>query len=380
MNIDEMLLQMKSVLPEWMSSYCIVNGNTMPLDEIERMEYREFYRRSKLYMPLKLYKFFPNTIKEEEGKPINYSQLALINNTVFMQSPNEFDDVYDSDISIEYSDYEDLRLREYCNRCSIITSENASSQELITILARRFKDTYSETGSFKNAFTKSPGSEIEELSNESFSLSLQLEINKVNNWNQAISNIIVSDYNYLVSRLKQTFRVACFTTSPYSQLMWGASYANFHKGFCLEYTVLPNDEQYQEVYYNLFPMIYCKSRSDMTQKLGQFQDQPITEEMLWNIYLHGALRKSLDWTYQNEWRLLLPLNNKENSNSFNKKFFPITKVFLGNRMPAENRKEIIDICKQRNIPYVGVTRNPNMFEMRDCKILCEDCPRFKNGI
>lgn len=141
---------------------------------------------------------------------------------------------------------------------------------------------------------------------------------------------------------------------------------------------LPNDETYREVYYNLFPMIYCKVRPNMTSRLVAAKDKDITKEVLWDIYSHGALRKSIDWAFQNEWRLLLPLRSK-NAADYNIKFFPITKVYLGNRMVAEEREKIIDICNKKNIPYVGVKRNPVIFEMQDCEIKCEDCPRYKNS-
>lgn len=59
------------------------------------------------------------------------------------------------------------------------------------------------------------------------------------------------------------------------------------------------------------------------------------------------------------------------------KFFPITKVYLGNRIPAAQRKEIIEICHEKNIPYVGVKRNPHIFEMQDCEMKCEDCPSLQ---
>lgn len=58
------------------------------------------------------------------------------------------------------------------------------------------------------------------------------------------------------------------------------------------------------------------------------------------------------------------------------KFFPITKVFLGNRMPAYKRKELINICKEKNIPYVGVKKNNDFFEMQECKTKCENCPVY----
>ena len=122
-------------------------------------------------------------------------------------------------------------------------------------------------------------------------------------------------------------------------------------------------------------MIYCKRRPDMTNRLVRLQDTMITEEGLWDIYFHGALRKSIDWAFQNEWRLLLPMRF-QNTSEYNLEFYPITKVFLGNRMSIEERKKIIDICNKRNIPYIGVTRKPDIFEMQDCTIKCEDCINF----
>ena len=157
--------------------------------------------------------------------------------------------------------------------------------------------------------------------------------------------------------------------------MWGGAYADCHRGFCIEYTVLPGEKKYQDVYQNLYPMIYCKTRPDMTKRLVEMQDRKITEDGLWDIYSNGALRKSIDWAFQNEWRLLLPMRC-ENISDYNVEFFPITKVFLGNRMLPEKRKEVIEICISKNIPYVGVMRNPNVFEMQDCSIKCEDCLKY----
>ena len=56
-------------------------------------------------------------------------------------------------------------------------------------------------------------------------------------------------------------------------------------------------------------------------------------------------------------------------------FFPITKVFLGNRMQKNQRKEIIEICNDKNIPYVDVMKNPSYFEMQDNL----NISNYKNG-
>ena len=51
--------------------------------------------------------------------------------------------------------------------------------------------------------------------------------------------------------------------------------------------------------------------------------------------------------------MLLPLSEK-NGDNCNVEFFPITRVYLGNRMQSEKRKEIIDFCNDNSIPYIGV--------------------------
>lgn len=379
MNINEIASLIQQITPSVAASCCIVNGAIMNLSEIENMGCQDFWLRSKLNMPLKLYKYFPNIAKKGDNQEINYSMQALKNNTVFMQTPNEFDDVYDSDINIDYLEYERLRLVEYCHRCNIEVCDSLSTQEIGNLFLQALLTSANSSGTFESVFTKKADSKIEELSNEYFCLRLMQETNKVNDLGSALARVIRCDYEDYCNKLKNTFRTSCFTTTPYSQLMWGGSYADCHRGFCIEYTILPEDNKYREIYQNLFPMIYCKTRPNMTERLIKLQDKEITMDGLWDIYSHGALRKSIDWAFQNEWRLLLPISSKEISD-YNVRFFPITKVFLGNRMSPKKRSEIIEICKSNSIPYVGVMRNPNIFEMQDCSIKCEDCISYKTGL
>lgn len=363
MNIFNLIASIQQITPELASSYCIINGAIMKLDEIQNMGYDEFSLRSKINMPLRLYRYYPNTKfqDKETGKKVNYSIQALENNTVFLQTPTEYDDVYDSDINIDYPEYEHLRLIEYCRRCGIEVDNEQSTREIGDIFVKTLWGYYTANGNLDNSFIKTPNSQIEQLSNEVFKNRIIIELYNSHDFGCAVSKALYEEYNDYIKDLKTKFRATCFATTPYSQLMWGGSYANCHNGFCIEYTVLPNDESYKEIYYNLFPMIYCKVRPNMTSRLVAAMDKEMTKEVLWDIYYHGALRKSIDWAFQNEWRLLLPLRSK-NITDYNVKFFPITKVYLGNRMDPENRAEIIDICNKKQIPYIGVKRNSAVFD------------------
>ncbi len=375
MKTEDLLSEIMKLSPELSSNYCVINGTLIELGKVEKMGCSEFGLQSELHMPLKLYRYYSNIEKDNNGQAVNHSQDALKTNTVFMNSPVEFDDAYDSEISLEYSEFERFRLIEYCRRCHIKANSNSSNQEIGNAFVQFLWKYYCEHKKLDGVFAEPPKSEIERLSNEEFCLRTIVEYCKNKDFGKAVSNVIQKEYGEQCDKLKNTFRIACFATTPYSQLMW-ASYADSHKGFCVEYTVQPNTKEYEKIYYNLFPVIYCKMRSDITQYIAENRDQMPDEEYLWNLYFHGALRKSIDWAYQNEWRLLLPYGIKDKD--YNVEFFPITKVYLGNKMSAESRKEIISICKDKGIPYAGVTRNPTKFEMQDCEILCENCPRYQN--
>lgn len=391
MDINNLLQEIRKAAPYMAESYCIVNGSIMNLNEVQNMGYDEFNLRAKQKMPLKLYKYFPNTLTdltdENTGKPIidqvtgkvktvNYSMQALKNNTVFMQSPTLFDDIYDSDINLDYSEYEKARLLEYCRRCEIAVTEKMETQELGNRLINEILKLFQSKRNFDSLFKRAPATESENLSDQCFLLKFKKELNRNNDLAMALKNVILSDFEIYSKYLQNVFRATCFATTPYSQLMWGGSYANCHKGFCVEYTVLSNDPSYQKLFLNLFPMVYCKVRPNMTDRLVKLEDKEPTKELLWDIYFHGALRKSIDWAFQDEWRLLLPMKNNLESKDYCVPFFPITKVFLGSRMPQVARKEIIQICHEKHIPYIGVTRKSNVFEMQECIVKCEDCPKY----
>ncbi|MFR3250099.1 MAG: hypothetical protein ACLTQL_03060 [Eisenbergiella sp.] len=237
MDINALIQTLQSIAPQMAASYCIINGAVMKLDEVQNMGYDEFSLRTKVNMPLKFYKYFPNReillIDKKTGqkKAVNYSIQALRDNTVFMQSPSLFDDVYDSDISLNYNDYEKARLLEYCKRCDLNVNDTMAIQELGSALLQVIGESFNSTGNFDSIFCTKPDSELEELSDKAFILKLENELLKDQNWSTAIGRVIASDFVKYSQRLQNIFRATCFATTPYSQLMWGGAYADCHRGF-----------------------------------------------------------------------------------------------------------------------------------------------------
>lgn len=380
----EKIKELEQYGSDFLNRFCFINGTPVLLDEIGTIGYSEFALRAKLNMPGKLYKYFPNRTEEKEDPithekyRVNYSIEALESNEVYLSSPTQFDDVYDSSVYTDWATFLQKRLQHYCTLCGIEVAASSDIESLLVELLSNLSNAVERCGDMIAAFNLAGESKGTSLAAQVFvgRLTNALVVNGKRG-QDAVLHVLWEEYDELQNRIQSLFRISCFTTTPFSQLMWGGSYANCHSGFCIEYEVLPSNESFRDVYNNLFPVVYSKVRSDISDTLTRWQDVSVTEETLWNIYFNGTLRKSFDWAYQNEWRLLMP--SGMTGEKYTVPFFPISRVYLGNRMKKDERQKIIDICHAKHIPYVGVTRAPDRFEMQECSVLCEECPQF-NGL
>lgn len=354
-----------------------IRGKQYTSAEIENLKQETFAVSNIQTMPLSLCKYFPNTTDPDSGR--NYSQEALENNTVFLQHPSKFDDRYDCTILVDEQEFARHRIAYYAQLCGLdVRSEwdySKIAYEFSSHLYQGLKAGETLTDLFPACLRNDDKFEMQQ---EIFTLSLQTGLYEFqqseNVWGEAFYKAIHQEYVDLHRNLIQTFRVVCFTESPYSMLMW-AHYANNHKGFCIEYEIPPYTKEYLQLYHNLMPVIYSNERVSILEQCVRFLQPPgLTGDILWDIFKYGLLMKSMAWKYQNEWRLISCDNLL--ANDYNCAFFKIKKVYLGNKMDVQERLKVIEICKQKQIPYVGITIMPNRYEMMDCGQLCERCPKM----
>lgn len=69
-------MNIQQLAPQLASTCCVINGAFMTLEDVEKMGYDEFLYRSKINMPLRLYKYFSNAENDKEGSKVNYSMIA----------------------------------------------------------------------------------------------------------------------------------------------------------------------------------------------------------------------------------------------------------------------------------------------------------------
>ena len=146
-----------------------------------------------------------------------------------------------------------------------------------------------------------------------------------------------------------------------SVLLW-SHYANSHAGFCVgfnEYllrnSLLPRAVgcgvvEYNEKYPEIKPKVYKDA-----------QDTELMKERFIK-----SLRKSSDWTYEEEYRIFINYFPYIPTINDRKILIPekiITEVILGLKMSLPYQNEIIKICESKNIPVFKAKKDRFNFEI-----------------
>lgn len=349
-------------------------------EQIAHLTQAELFDINIHHMRKSLFKYFPNnSFADEKGNKQNYSLDALRNNTVYLSAPTDFDDPYDCNVYVDGSEFALQRIRYYASLCGMTVKPEWDYAEVSRNLAMRVFMHISSGGRVASLFDLDKSKDLVRAHQKYFLLSLENELLKLDangeSYYKAINHVIDTEFNDMQETANR-FRVTCFAQTPYSMLMW-SHYAKYHQGFCVEYETPEYSSENADLYHNLFPVIYTDTRTPLTElSLSWNATGTLTDSNIWDFYKYCLLSKSLDWKYQQEWRLI-SCDKLITDANYNCKFFKIKKVYLGNKMSAKDRLEIIDICKKQGIPYTGVTIAPDQFNMRDCGILCENCDRIK---
>lgn len=362
----------------------IIRNQVYTQEQIRNLDRAEWAVRNITNMPKSLFKYFSNNVDIDTGR--NYSLEALENNTVYLQSPDKFDDIYDCSIVFDEYEYSFARLRFYAAHCGFDIKETdywkymyLFAQNIYDRVINLQQEGMDQEDALKNVFRICEDGTSKDKTHLMFVLQMCIALknnyNREDVWQIAFMEALQSELSFIRKTLSEKFRIACFSTSPYMNRMWASQYANNHKGFCIEYEIPEYSEEYIKIFHNLFPVIYSNVRTSVLDECLKYMEDKSDESLIENIYKYGVLTKSIDWKEQDEWRLISI--GKMLADDYNCEFFKISKVYLGNRMSKEDRKQIIDICRRKNIKYVGIIHKNDMFELTECIGLCENCNRFK---
>lgn len=197
-----------------------------------------------------------------------------------------------------------------------------------------------------------------------------------------------TDLPPLSTLIQDNIKIACFSESIESALMWG-HYADNSRGFAIAYDF--RNFQYPKCNspllsgedFNLFPVVYSDERFDATEYISWLWQQKMFHEingftedqkalfkklfpcpddfMATKIILH----KSNEWAPEKEWRMIYSslrsdIQNQEYSFGIKK---PVA-IYLGRRIKPINQKILLSIAKEKAIPVYKMELAPNTYALK----------------
>lgn len=165
---------------------------------------------------------------------------------------------------------------------------------------------------------------------------------------------------------KRTFKIVCFSERNDINPMW-AHYADNHKGICIEYNLKEN---------NIFrdqcmPINYVDKTNNDTVINKILGRGFVKNRFIWEVFS----KKSKDWEYEKEWRLIYDKQVPENIANIvsdkNKKYLLFLKpkaVYLGLKIKEEDKKLIIDLCNFNKIDIYQMVKNDSNYNLKHEKI------------
>jgi Protein of unknown function (DUF2971) len=274
-----------------------------------------------------------------DGK--GYSLQNLENDCVWVCSPTAYNDPYDSSLSIESDilikvwakdavrSILEIDLAGYidpANRAEILESKNPGLE-----LQKHFM--------LQDGLTEEQQAELKEM----------LRVN-IDTLQRRAERMLPESY-------KPSLKICSFSETPDSIIMW-SHYGDQHHGFCIEYRVeeLPPGEIFVRL---LFPVVYSESLFDGTK---YYQAASINHKGVNLLFpALAALHKSPEWSYEREWRLVIPAGLQKEATGWR---VPKPKaVYLGSLMSEENRAKVIEICRRRGIDLRQMRLERNSFSL-----------------
>ena len=310
-------------MSNWKNEYIkLISSTTISHEDIERAQQLKNH-----YLPKRIFKY-----RHVNDKSIK----NLKNDTIWLSAPHEFNDPYD---------------------CRLTFDNTRLFQELIFERIDQFLD--------KNLLEQAEADAIE-CSTEPIRDLLAKTLRKTklgteDQYERLIEGILQlvdeqgeSNIEMLTTANRDNVKVCSFSERNDSLAMW-AHYSNNHQGFCIEYMTndWPPDDIRRRM---LFPVIYSDELFDATS----FIIESMRNQRYNNIFgIVAATHKSVDWSYEKEWRLVSPI---EQPSEFT--LPQPSAIYLGTKMTKDDEDRICRIAEAKSIPVFKMTISSREFKMQ----------------
>lgn len=321
------------------------------------------------HLPKSLFKFYPPSI---------YSLINIENQTLFLSTPKNFNDPFDSFMCIEAETFKKLFLLKKLKDLKLISKfeseDKISEKEYYELYHSWTKDEmphYTLNGPNPKFFTfvlfdirnkKSP--ELSDLLYETVEEARRECRRKI-------------DY---VRNLE--FKISCFsnfkdeTELLRNTTMW-SHYADNHRGFCVKYKMdFQKKDNYNQIRCGLFPVNYTSKvpkispRELMRLKFNN-NDLELNKPVLKTAF-KTLTTKSRFWNYEKEWRLIISSYDSDILTNNVMEFVDIEAIYLGCRIEENLKNHLVHFADNNKINIFQTKQSNEMFELKLTELYKKD--------
>ena len=192
------------------------------------------------------------------------------------------------------------------------------------------------------------------------------EFNKKQNMSsRTLQKLLEENSSVYVEELKQYLHKGiyfiCLSSSNKINSLW-AHYADNHRGICIEYDMNDcGDKKFLKD--SCFKIEYVK-KSDYTRDI-KIHIKYDTYSRNW--MLKPFLRKSEEWNYEKEWRIILTEDDIQKNSRFHPykpyiEFFKPSAVYMGLNINDKNEDLLKEICEIKRVPLYRAKKNNRSFD------------------
>lgn len=271
------------------------------------------------------------------------SRQNLEDDVVWVCSPTSYNDPYDSSISIE---------RETLTTTVIQDGVRALvTQELDSLLDSHQIERILSAPNPALALQELVMVEIDQVPPELQAAFREPLATVIKHWEEQFAKLLPTSH-------KDSLKVCSFSGTQCSIIMW-SHYADQHRGFCIEYDTdsLPSESLFMRM---LYPVIYSETLFNGTRYYLAAIQHPHEYNVLFPAI--ASLYKSTEWSYEKEWRLIIPANLVREASPWR---VPTPKrVYLGARSSDSEKGKIIDICMRKGVEVHQMRLDDGTFCLR----------------
>lgn len=295
---------------------------------------------------------YPDNLYKYRSCNSEYSFDILENDYLWADSPENFDDPFDS---IVYTNHNKMLDRFYS--CMVnhmpeiiysCLSDDEKTKYSVDDFERIKQNFFDDNGNFSRSKINKHVKEAK----KSDVVNKVLEDFYSEENEKEYSKSIVDTFDEFINHLRKAMFVCCLSQNGDNLKMW-EDYADKYHGFVIEYSFDNFDNDIVKKYlYKLFPVQYYKrmpkyDTTDFNEFLFQkhFYDKTIDiTDSFCDFYKH-TLYKKFEYASEEEWRIIV--NNKESQRI---EFPFVSAVYAGYKITDDNLKRLMAICKKKNIP------------------------------